>query len=461
MGWRQEGHLVIKAGHKCFMAKTFHSISDSSHQLHLWVGGANKVMEKRAKQGGSRGSVMTVVGKALVETNRPDVDTQKPLWSLRFATLNVGSLVGHSSEVVNMLERRKIDVACVQEVRYKNNSAKTFRGEMCDYKLFWSGDQSGSGGVGVFVKTSLCDKVVEVRRVNARLVAVDFVFGDKVYAIISVYALQCGRPDEEKDAFYDMLTSEVFGRKDCLILGDFNGHVGELVTGYSGVHGGFSYGDRNNEGERVLDFADSLGYRVMNTYFKKDVEKLVTYESGGNRTIIDYVLVNTDSKIRVKDVKAIPGEETLTQHRLLVMDASFCAVEEKRKAMKKVRLWRLKEPSVKRQIAEIMKEKSSEWRNWDDANEAMKDAVKKVCVVTKCGRRNIQWWWNEEEVCSATREKRKAFEKWRNTRSVEDQERYQIVKKETKRVIAKAIDKEAKEQLRKFVEMPLSERVRG
>ena len=54
-----------------------------------------------------------------------------------------------------MLERRKIDVACVQEVRYKNNSAKTFRGEMCDYKLFWSGDQSGSGGVGVFVKTSL------------------------------------------------------------------------------------------------------------------------------------------------------------------------------------------------------------------------------------------------------------------------------------------------------------------
>ena len=78
------------------------------------------------------------------------------------------------------------------------------------------------------------------------------------------------------------------------------------------------------------------------------MEKLVTYESGGNRTVIDYVLVNTDSKIRVKDVKAIPGEETLTQHRLLVMDASFCAVEEKRKAMKKVRLWRLKEPSVKK-----------------------------------------------------------------------------------------------------------------
>ena len=34
------------------------------------------------------------------------------------------------------------------------------------HKLWWSGNQEGYGGVGVLVKEELCDKVVEVRRVD-------------------------------------------------------------------------------------------------------------------------------------------------------------------------------------------------------------------------------------------------------------------------------------------------------
>ena len=88
------------------MAEVLNNINDSSHWLYLWADGANKAMEKGVWQGGSRGSVMAVVRKALVETNRPDVNTQNPLWSLRFASLNMGSLVGCSTEVVNILERQ-------------------------------------------------------------------------------------------------------------------------------------------------------------------------------------------------------------------------------------------------------------------------------------------------------------------------------------------------------------------
>jgi len=47
------------------------------------------------------------------------------------------------------------------------------------------------------------------------------------------------------------------------------------------VYGGFGYGKQNVEGERVLDFAYSFGLKVANTWFKKDDEKLITYESGG------------------------------------------------------------------------------------------------------------------------------------------------------------------------------------
>ena len=36
---------------------------------------------------------------------------------LRMASINVGTLRGRAGEVVKMLERRSVDVCCVQEVR--------------------------------------------------------------------------------------------------------------------------------------------------------------------------------------------------------------------------------------------------------------------------------------------------------------------------------------------------------
>ena len=38
---------------------------------------------------------------------------------LRLAAVNVGSLSGRSREVVDMLERRRVDIGCLQKVRYR------------------------------------------------------------------------------------------------------------------------------------------------------------------------------------------------------------------------------------------------------------------------------------------------------------------------------------------------------
>jgi len=78
----------------------------------------------------------------------------------------------------------------------------------------------------------------------------------------------------------------------CVILSDFNGHVGKMQDRYEGMHRGFGYGKRNVEGKRVLDFADSIGLKVANTWFKKYDKKLITYESGATKTVIDYILVD-------------------------------------------------------------------------------------------------------------------------------------------------------------------------
>jgi hypothetical protein len=36
---------------------------------------------------------------------------------------------------------------------------------------------------------------------------------------------------------------------------DLNGHVGATNIGFEGVHGGFGYDDKNQEGKDILDFA--------------------------------------------------------------------------------------------------------------------------------------------------------------------------------------------------------------
>ena len=73
--------------------------------------------------------------------------------------------------------------------------------------------------------------------------------------------------------------------------GDLNGHVGELAEGYEGVHVGSGFGVRNTEGVRILECGDALDMVVCNTMFKKRPSRLITYESGGIKSQIDYLVV--------------------------------------------------------------------------------------------------------------------------------------------------------------------------
>ena len=66
--------------------------------------------------------------------------------------------------------------------------------------------------------------------------------------VILAYRPQAGKPLEKKHRFYDELAGKyelqnpsevVFG------LGDLNGHVGEEIEGFEGVHGGNGTGKRN------------------------------------------------------------------------------------------------------------------------------------------------------------------------------------------------------------------------
>ena len=196
---------------------------------------------------------------------------------LRVATVNVGTLRGRASEVVETVSRRNIDICCLQDVRWRGAGTRTITGKDTQYKLFWIGNQEGNGGVGVMLAEKWIQKAIHVNRANDRLMMLKVLVGKRVVTIISTYAPQQGLSDDAKEKLYaDLIlhTSKVDKKEVIILDGDMNGHVGKTTAGYEDVHGGFGYGVRNAEGERILEFGFALDMVVFNTLFNKRSSRL-------------------------------------------------------------------------------------------------------------------------------------------------------------------------------------------
>ncbi|XP_063587803.1 uncharacterized protein LOC134765045 [Penaeus indicus] len=160
---------------------------------------------------------------------------------IRIGTLNVGKMTGKSRELVDMIERRKLDILCVQETRWKGSKARELG---AGYKLFYHGEVSGRNGVGVVVEEKHINGVLEVHRMSDRIMSVKLEIEGMVSNIISAYAPQVGCDREDKEEFWEKLDDlvQLIPREERLIIGaDFNGHIGEGNGGDERVMGKFGY----------------------------------------------------------------------------------------------------------------------------------------------------------------------------------------------------------------------------
>ncbi len=367
---------------------------------------------------------------------------------LRIGTLNIGTLKGKTSEVVETVTRRRIDLCCLQETRWKGGLVPTqnrmLTGKDSCYKLFWAGNKEGSGGVGILLAERWVPNVFEVARVSDRIILLKLAIGTDIYTFLSVYAPQVGLSDASKDNFYDDLRQVVAKLPPSeipILLGDWNGHVGSASAGYEGVHGGHGWGTRNAEGERVLEFAESCGMLVGNTCFQKRPSHLITYTSGGASTQIDYVLLKRSFRKWVRDVKVIPGEEIAPQHHLLVCDfRADIPPMPKKNFSPRLRSWRLNDPEAQSEfheafIAEISTDTASSGATeeiWGKLKSSLLKVAEGVCGFTKKHRwRKETWWWNSTVDC-AVKEKRRCWKAWKKGGSKED---YQKAKRLAKHAV--------------------------
>ncbi|KAI5090312.1 eukaryotic translation initiation factor 4 gamma 3 isoform X8 [Silurus meridionalis] len=216
---------------------------------------------------------------------------------VRVGTLNVGTMTGKGREVADMMERRKVDMLCVQETKWKGSKARNIGG---GFKLFYHGVDGKRNGVGVILKEEYSKSVVEVKRGEFLVMIVKVEVEGMMINVISGYAPQVGCEMRWKERFWSELDDVVDGvpRKERLVIGaDFNGHVGEGNRGDEEVMGRYGFKERNVEGQLVVDFAKRMKMAVVNTYFKKKEDHRVMMENG--RGGIGYVTFSSPDETRV------------------------------------------------------------------------------------------------------------------------------------------------------------------
>ncbi|MCJ8742455.1 hypothetical protein PDJAM_G00082310 [Pangasius djambal] len=184
---------------------------------------------------------------------------------LRIGTLNVGTMTGKGRELADMMERRKVDILCAQETRWKSSKARSIGAGL---KLFYYGVDSKRNGVGVVLKEEFGRNVLEVKRVSDRVMSLKLEIEGVMLNVVSGYDPQVGCELEEKERFWSELDEviESIPTGERVVIGaDFNGHVGEGNAGYEEVMGKFGVKERNLEGQMVVDFAKRMD--MANTYF--------------------------------------------------------------------------------------------------------------------------------------------------------------------------------------------------
>ena len=83
---------------------------------------------------------------------------QREAWKGRCSliSLNIGTMTGRGRELADMMERRNVDILCLQETRWKGSKARNIGGGC---KIFYNGADGRKNGIGIVVREELAESV--------------------------------------------------------------------------------------------------------------------------------------------------------------------------------------------------------------------------------------------------------------------------------------------------------------
>lgn len=238
--------------------------------------------------------------------------------TLKIGTFNVRSLATSKRfiELTYTLQKIKIDILGLAEVRRMGNAIE----EYDDYIFCYIGETLGLYGVGFLIRKEHKNNIISFSALSERVALLKLKYNNQLITIIQAYAPTEMATNEEINLFYQTLQeAQNQVTNDVLVIGDFNAKVGQPRTEdrENLVLGKYGQGNRNERGEKLLQYASEHKLFIMNSFFKIRKNRRWTWKSpGGNtRNEIDYILSNHPT--RISNVEIIHGFGFASDHRLI------------------------------------------------------------------------------------------------------------------------------------------------
>lgn len=380
----------------------------------------------------------------------------------RMGTWNIRGLSGKEDELVQEFQRTKLDILGITETKKKGSGEMEMEG---DHLLIYSGvdeNDRARGGVGCIISSRYRKFVGDWSAIDERILKIEMKFGFNTTILVVYGPNEDGRV-AEKDAFWERLNEiveDVRGR--LIVIGDINGRVGKKDEETGEVIGMHGEEERNNNGRRLINFCILNDMIVANTFFQhKEIHKYTReVKSRGEKSIIDYVLINRGNRKEVVDVRVRRGPEIYSDHYLLEAVMRMKVDEEEKDAkqggpskrrkqvVKNIRSYRLREPEIaeryKSRIEEEMEglKVTSADMTVEDLWNTMKlkilNTASEICGITATGggRKQTRWW--NSDIQEQVKIKKRRWREYLQGRTNDAYEIYKRQRTAVKEMIASA-----------------------
>ena len=333
-------------------------------------------------------------------------------------TVNVTTLYapGRLRCAIEEINRYSWDVLGLAETHW------TGEGEIMigDVKVLYSGrtDEVHREGVAFLLGKRAQKAYLSHRSSSSRIMSVTFRGHHLNTTMIQVYAPDTSHGDEDVEDFYQQLEDEVEKAQGnmVIVMGDFNSKIGNDNAGYEDVMGKFGLGERNERGERMLEFCKHNDFCITNTYFYHRMQHRYTWTHPDqiHKNCIDYVLIKRRWRSSVIGTKVMRGADFNTSHELLLSNirVRFKTAVSEAKNQIRYNTEKLKEENTREEfrirIGGRFEPLLQEVDNLEELWTTGKEAIKEEAMAVLGQRRVAKQDWATAEMLDACDEKRQA-----------------------------------------------------
>ncbi|XP_039278804.1 craniofacial development protein 2-like [Nilaparvata lugens] len=376
----------------------------------------------KTKYSGGKSSPIGSPGGAVANQNM-----KARLKSVKIGTWNARSLFasGKLDNVMKEMSRLSINILGISDVRWPGSGkCRTNNGV-----FYYSGidDPNHRYGVGVIIDKATNASVQSFTPYSERVMMLQIKTCTGHLNIIQIYAPTADSEEVEVKEFYAELETIIASTKKSdvtIVMGDFNAKVGKDKV--EAQTGGFGLGERNERGERLIQFCQEKDLMVANTYFKLPYRRLYTWKSPADnpeniiRNQIDYILINNRYRNAVTSTKTYPGADINSDHNPVVAKLHIKMKKITKRPRNYIDARLLKNPKicdiVKYEVNKAMREFNvSQVDNvegkWDEVQVTLREIATSHLVDKEPQRKKKAWMTSEILDLMEERRKSKGKEK--------------------------------------------------